>query len=437
MTFPITRPVLAEPSSDVDVAIIGAGSAGIAAARALRAARLTVAIIEARDRVGGRAVTAQFGGHAIDLGAHWLHAGLLNPLVREGQAHGERLRRAPAASHLVVGGRFARPGERREHGRGFELMERAFAQAARAEQDKAAANVVPLLGRWRAPVVATHALVSGRPLSEVSVKDYPSDEFGDNYFIAGGYGAFIARLAANLPVALSAPVTAIDWSGSGVSVETLRGSFRAQAAIVTIPVPVLQAGGVRFRPGLPDTHREAVAAFLPGTYEHVVLNWPDAPFTGPDRLAKLVGRRTNLGLMTRIDAAPFHYMELDHEVAAPLSDRPAAFRFAREVLGEHFGARALHSLRIVTATEWRRDPWSLCAWSVIPPGRHRARDALREPIDGRIWFAGEATSIGQWGTVGGAWEEGEGAARSVTQMLRSSVFAPVRSGPVSFAAGRS
>ena len=417
MRSPVFRPPLVTPSDEVDIAIIGAGAAGIAAARMCVAAGFSVAVLEARDRVGGRALTALFGGHPIDLGAHWLHAGALNPLVRLGRDRAERLRRAPSDSHLIVNGRPASSRERALQGPGFERMDRAIAEAARAEQDSPVSGVKPMLGRWARSTGATFALISGRPLAEVSAQDFPSDEFGDNYFIQGGYGAFLARLAAGLPIVLGNPVRAIDWSGPGVAIETERGRVRARAAILTVPVPVLQAGAIRFRPALPPPVEDAVASFLAGTYEHVVLNWPDAPFRGADRLAKLVGPRWDVGLMTRIDGAPFHYLELDHEMATGLAGLAEAARFGRERLREHFGARALGRLRIPAITEWRRDPWSRCAWAVVPPGRRQDRAILAEPVGERIWIAGEATSRTQWGTAGGAWDEGERAAERVVAVL--------------------
>src|SRR5215213_1420427 len=103
---PIPKPSLvAPPTSDVEVVVIGAGAAGIAAARRLLAAGLSVVVLEARDRVGGRAVTVALKGHPVDLGAHWLHAGPINPLVKLGRARGEPLRRAPQDGHLVIGRR--------------------------------------------------------------------------------------------------------------------------------------------------------------------------------------------------------------------------------------------------------------------------------------------------------------------------------------------
>jgi len=279
---------------------------------------------------------------------------------------------------------------------------------------------LPLLGPWRERIAPVHGLVSGRPLDEVSLRDFPSLEYSDNFFIAGGFGAYLARLAGGLPIRLGAAVRAVDWSGRGVTVTSDAGDLRARAVLVTAPMPVLQNDDIRFLPALPERTRDAVEGFLSGTYEHVVLHWPGSPFKGPDRLASIVGGRFKPpGLLARIDGTPFHYFELDHPTATRLDDRDpdTTARFIRTVLAEHVGHRALARLSIPAVTEWRRDPFSRGSWAVVPPGRYAIRDDLREPVGGRIWFAGEALSRAQWGTVGGAWQEGERAAAAIIERL--------------------
>jgi monoamine oxidase len=418
---PIPKPSLvAPPTGDVEVVVIGAGAAGIAAARRLLAAGLSVVVLEARDRVGGRAVTVALRGHPIDLGAHWLHAGPINPLVKLGRARGEPLRRAPQDGHLVIDRRMGRPAERAAFDRAFAIADRALTHAARSDEDRPAATALPLLGPWRERIATVHGLVSGRPLNEVSLHDFPSLEYSDNFFIAGGFGAYLARLAGGLPIRLGAAVRTVDWSGPSVSVTSDDGPLRARAVLVTVPMPVLQNGAIRFLPALPEHTRDAVEGFLSGTYEHVVLHWPGSPFKGPDRLASIVGGRFKPpGLLARIEGTPFHYFELDHPTATRLDGRDpeAAARFARSVLAEHVGHRALAGLSIPTVTDWRRDPFSRGSWAVVPPGRYAIRDELREPVGDRIWFAGEALSRVQWGTVGGAWQEGERTADAIVGWL--------------------
>lgn len=416
---PSSRPALDAPADDLDVAIVGAGAAGIAAARACLRLGLRTGVFEARPRVGGRAVTTSFGGHPVDLGAHWMHAGHLNPLLRIGLDRGEPIRAAPGRGGILIDGRPATTRERRMHARSFDLVERALAHAARDPVDRSIAAAMPRLGPWTWSARSTFTLISGRNLAEVSAHDYPSDEFGNNYFVRGGYGAFVARLAAGLPIRLGSPVRSVDWSGPGIDLETDEGRVHARAVIVTVPVTVLAAGGIRFTPALPTSLADAVAAFRPATYEHVVLSWPSAPFRASDQLVKLMTGRDVHGLMVGMDGAPFHYMELGFDdVASRVARGPDAIaRFAREGLIRHLGARAIRNLRVLAVTDWVNDPWSRGAWAVALPGHHRDREILSQPVGDRIWLAGEANRPAMWGTVGGAWEAGEAAARAVADRL--------------------
>ncbi len=406
-----------------DVVIVGAGSAGISAARHLLASGLSVIVLEARGRIGGRTVTRTFRGHPVDLGAHWLHAGPINPLVKLGFHRREPLRRAPTEGHIFVRGKPGSKAQRATLDRAFAMADRAMTQAAKAQEDQAAAKALPPgMGPQGHRVTEIHGLVSGRPLNEVSLHDFPSMEYADNMFIAGGLGAYVARLGRDLPIRLNTAVHAIDWSGQGVRIESSAGALQAKAVIVTTPMAVLQKEVIRFAPALPNTIQEAIHGFTQGVYEHVILHWPDSPFQGPDRLASLTGtRREPPGLLTRIDGTPFHFFELDQPSAARFDrrDAHAPARFAREILVEHFGHRAIRNISVMHATAWRNDPWSRASWAVVPPGLHAIRDALKAPIAERIWFAGEALSRAQWGTAGGAWEEGERAANEIASRLKT------------------
>ncbi len=421
---PDYRPPLANMPEAPDVIVIGAGAAGIAAARSLVAAGLSIAVLEARDRVGGRAVTVSLRGHPVDLGAHWLHAGPINPLVALGHQRGERLRRAPQEMHGWISGRPARPTESRASGRAFERADQAMTSSAGREgEDRSAASVLPPgLGPWGKRVAQVHGLVSGRPLEEVSLHDFPSMEYGDNFFIAGGYGNYLARLAANLPIRLSAAVRRIDWSGDGVRVEIEDGTeLRAKAAIVTIPMMVLRDGPA-FSPPLPNAVRAAIDGFVTGIYEHAVLHWPSSPFSGHDRLASFYGgRRSPAGLLTRIDGTPFHFYELDVHEAAAIDAAGGGVdlvrRHVRAVLAEQVGRARIRDLTIPAVSAWRHDPHARGSWAVVPPGHAPARLTLRDGIGNKLWFAGEALSREQWGTVGGAYEQGIRAAEAVRESL--------------------
>ena len=423
---PAYRPRLAPLPEAPEVLVIGAGAAGIGAARALVARGVPVAVLEARDRVGGRAHTVSLRGHALDLGAHWLHAGPINPLVALGRARGERLRRAPQDSHVWVDGRRGRADEVRANARAFARADQAMTRgAAQPGADRPAGSALPPgLGPWGSRVAQVHGLVSGRPLNEVSLHDFPSLEYSDNFFLADGYGSYLARLADGLPVALATPVTRIDWSGGRVRVTAADGAVHAaRAVIVTVPMMVLR-DGPSFTPPLPNAVRAAIDGFTTGIYEHAVLHWPSSPFRGRDRLAAIHGRRhAPPGLLTRIDGTPFHYYELDlHEAAAidaAGSGPDGVRRHVRAVLADLFGRARLRDLTIPAVSTWRHDPWSRGSWAVVPPGHAPARHFLREPLGDMVWFAGEALSREQWGTVGGAYAEGTRAAEAVVERIRA------------------
>jgi monoamine oxidase len=432
---PAYRPRLAPLPEVADVLVIGAGAAGIGAARTLAARGVSVAVLEVRDRVGGRALTVALRGHALDLGAHWLHAGPINPLVTLGRTRGERLRRAPQESHVWVGRRPGRAAEIRANGRAFDRADRAMTRgAAQPGPDRPAGSALPPgLGPWGARVAQVHSLVSGRPLNEVSLQDFPSLEYGDNYFLADGYGSYLARLADGLPVALATAVTRIDWSGGRVRATTAAGAeHAARAVIVTVPMMVLREGPV-FSPPLPNAARAAIDGFTTGIYEHAVLHWPSSPFRGRDRLAAIHGgRHAPPGLLTRIDGTPFHYYELDlHEAAAidaAGSGADGVRRHVRAVLAEHFGGARLRDLTIPAVSAWRHDRWSRGSWAVVPPGHAPARQVLRGAVADTVWFAGEALSREQWGTVGGAYEEGVRAAEAVAAVVTDGAGTRIRAG---------
>ena len=90
----------------------------------------------------------------------------------------------------------------------------------------------------------------------------------------------------------------------------------------------------------------------------------------------------------------------------------------RAVLAGQFGHRAIGTLRVRHSTRWRHDPWSRASWAVVPPGHHAAHETLKAAVGERIWFAGEALSRAQWGTAGGAWQEGERAAAEIVRSLQ-------------------
>ena len=270
-------PARAAPTNP-DVVIIGAGAAGVSAARQLAAARVPFLLLEARDRIGGRAYTeGRSLGAPFDHGAAWLHSADRNSLSALAAAEGMTVVDDRAPADLLFAGASPLP---------LEPAERAYArleamaetgEAALARRPRSADPAVRAAEAWFGP------LEHGIEVDALSADDIRSQiDTGVERLLPDGMGTLIARLGAGLPVRLSSPVTQIDWSGPGVAVTTRSGVIRAKAAIITVPTGVLAAGAIRFVPALPVEKAGAIDALRPGLLNKVGLAFaPGALGAGP------------------------------------------------------------------------------------------------------------------------------------------------------------
>lgn len=415
---------------DADVIIIGAGAAGIAAGRALRRQGIDVILVEARDRVGGRAHTIPLAGQPVDIGAHWLHAAGANGLVAQARRLGLALHDAPQEPLLITGASVADPQEQTAFMRRWEEIDAAMLahpadaparSAAGAFAEAAAGQGHDADRRYDDTIRFLHgAFDSGVDLEDLDAADFAAGQDDADLFVEGGYGALIARLARGLTIHLDTPVTCIDWSGAGLRLTTPRGTLWARHVIVTTPIPLLQREVIRFFPALPLAALEAIYGLRAAQYEHVVLSWPHGPFAGQaNRIVAFEGdARDNLAMLANFDGGCLHYADLGGALLTGLTDPADRIAHARAFLTARFGSEAMRRCDALAASDWAGDPWSGCAWSYAPVGGYRHRAALRVPVAERIHFAGEASSATQWGTIGGAWAEGERAAESVLAGLQ-------------------
>src|ERR1700730_3833707 len=236
--------------SEVDVAVIGAGAAGIGAARRLLdSGSVSVLVLEARDRVGGRVHTIEPAGFPLDRGAEWLHSADRNPLSPLPRDLGFPVHHRPPEWTP----RLRRSGETVEAEADWlatrDAQGRARRKAAAEPIDRPLASLVPPGGRWNELLDATSTWGNGTELDRVSVKDYVRyEDSGTNWRLREGYGRLVERLAEGLPVALDTAVSRIDHSGRAIRLETTRGTVTARRGIVTVPASILAAQGLRFGP---------------------------------------------------------------------------------------------------------------------------------------------------------------------------------------------
>jgi monoamine oxidase len=404
------------------VLVIGAGMAGLGAARLLHDAGLRVTVIEARDRIGGRTHTSHLWPDLpVDMGASWIHGTKGNPLTALARKLDLKLTATDynrsvtydAAGQQVP---FIKPAKQ-----ALALVERAREKVDDTDKDMSLQAAIERSKAWRqlSPYdrrVARLAIntrieheYSG-DWSQLSAWhfDQGTDFPGDEAVVTPGFGPILTHLAQGIDLRLSEPVAAIAPTAKGVEVTTTRANHRADHAIVTLPLGVLQSGSVRFAEPLDHRRQRAIDALGMGLLNKCVLRFDRAFWPADKDWIDFLGPVETLwGDWTNYQPATGH----------PLIVGFNAARMADEV--EQLDDRetvdsALAALRAMFG--WRQEPYALGAYSFKAVGTSRKdRKALfGADWDNRIFFAGEATSAGQPSTVHGALITGRKAALAIS-----------------------
>ncbi len=407
--------------SEVDIAIIGAGAAGLGAARALENSGLSAIVLEARDRVGGRAHTIMAAPDiTFDLGCGWLHSADRNSFVK-------------IAERLNFEIDKTRPPWREQSlDAGFPLKERAdfiealdafydrAEEAAKSGRDSAASSYLEPGNRWNPMIDAISTYVNGCELDRVSILDMDAYEDTEiNWRVRRGYGALMTAYAAPIPLALNCNVTLVDHSGKRVRLETSQGTLTAGKVIVTAPTNLIADESIRFHPALPG--KVAAARGLPlGLADKVML-----ALDQPDALPKDGNLR---GATMRTAMGGFHLRPFGQ----PCIEGFFGGRFAQELEDAGDGALAAQGIDEIVAllgndfrrklkplseSRWAHDPFARGSYSHALPGHAGDRAVLAAPVDNRLFFAGEATSSNFFSTAHGARDSGERAAGEVLASL--------------------
>jgi len=408
----------AAPLGDVDIVVVGAGAAGIAAARRITAARRRCVLLEASDHIGGRCFTdTRPFGMPWDRGAHWLHTPDINPVVKLAGQTGLDVYPAPPGQKIRIGRRYAREGEMEDFLAALVRTNRSIGEATR-KNDVSCVQALPKdLLDWRQTVeFVLGPFGCSKDLTEVSAMDMArSVERDSDALCRQGLGTLMAKLADGLPVQLGTPVKQIDlWSRRGVEIQTAgRGYVTARGVIVTVSTGVLAASKIKFDPE-PKRQLDAANSLRLGSYDRVVLELPNNPL-GLDRddlvFEKAQGART-AALLANVAGSPLVTVDVGGKFGRELAAQgeAAMTAFALDWLGDLFGADLRKAVKRTAATQWSNEPWVLGAMSAATTGGQPARRTLMDPVRDRLWFAGEAVHETLWGTVAGAWESGERAA---------------------------
>ena len=392
--------------------IIGGGAAGIGAALEARSGGIDALILEAMERLGGRAHSIDWKGHKLDLGCTWMHSAERNSLRVEAERIGAAIDRRPTKWFEQF----------RELGFSREEQEQVWTAFGRLEarmrkdppaSDRAGDALEPD-DPWRSMLNALSGYINGAPLDEVSVSDwlaYDNAASDQNLRLPGGYGGLLTRLASDLDYRLGAAVTAVSRLSGAVRVTLADSVVEAERVLVTVPTSTLHR--IRFDPpveGLFDAAEQLPLGFADKMFlalEHAEEFPDDAHLIGNPRSSETgsyfirpMGIPVIEGFFGGSGAVSLEQLG-DEDASA----------FAIEELEALLGSGIRNRLSLIAFSRWGREPWIGGAYSHALPRRSDARARLASAGDERISFAGEAVSTSDYSTAHGAFDSGRAAVR--------------------------
>ena len=412
-------------SCATDVIVIGAGAAGLAAARALGQAGLQVVVLEADGHIGGRAYTEIMpDGSAFDLGCHWMHSASLNPFVQTADALGVRYERRDGYGRCGYfrDGEWLDDQEIATGQRAMKRREEAMAKAWKQGRDQSVMETVERESPWTEVLDYWDSMDTSSDIDQISIGDIVNyNDTEENWPVVDGYGTLVARWAADVPVELNTPATAVHWGHSGVRVETLRGTLQAKCAVIAVSTGVLGSGDLRFSPELPVKKSQAIEALPLGNYNRIRLTI-DRHLFDDDLPERIVVQHPDTPPM-QLSLRPYGFDCVIGIVAGRYADwleraGPGAAREAvTRALCETFGANMRSQIKSDRQSAWRGNAFVRGAYSTSAPGQFHQRAVLSQTIQNKLFFCGEATSTDHFCTCHGARMTRERVAREVQSAI--------------------
>lgn len=414
--------------------VVGAGMAGLGAARSLTDAGWPVRLIEARNRIGGRVNTNRDWGLPLEMGASWIHGATNNPLDELADKVGAQ--RSPTEYYewtkLAVDPRLMPL----TYNQTTQTKWRHFVEDAGDDVDggslaaavDASAKREQLSDTERAELaffVNTEIEEEyAADASQLSATTYDLGKYtgGPQLVITSGYDAIPRLLADGLQIVLDTVVTSVEQQGNSVLVRAGNQSFEGPAAIVTVPLGVLKSGAITFTPPLPDGHAHALSALGFGVLSKTYFRFDKRTWDVPNSFYQYLGAEDGMWAQWfSLPAAAGPIMlafNAGHrgryvESAAPNDLMNSALPIARRLFGDDIAPVEIKS------SSWTIDPYALGSYSFhAPESGLDDRRRLQEPISDRLYLAGEAVGADNPATVHGALLSGRHAAAELMNRLR-------------------
>lgn len=409
-----------------DVVIVGAGVAGLAAARRLQSLGRSVIVVEASSRIGGRAFTdkTSFSVPA-DLGCAWLHHADRNPLTRLARAlNFSLLDHEQAAWHILHKGIPASAAELGALAKANQEIERKM--AAVGPGDAPMSSLLANPNDWTEQMVVRHIveLGSGSDAESTSALGlYEQGTPSPNWLVQEGMGRIVESLSSGVRVVLNTRVSEIEQLSGGVKVVTSSGDIRALHCVVTVSTGVLRSEAIRFKPGLENATLSALDALPMGHFNKVVMEF-DAPMQGfapgdwlgagknfqPQKALAFLINPFSSNLVIALAGGAY---------GQQLSSMPAkdaeneAMSQLEDCLGTLRGRKLVRSI----TTDWSTNPLFNGGYAYLRTNGGDARKALAGGGTDRVHFAGEATAIDFAQTCGGAYLTGMNTAERIDAVL--------------------
>ena len=418
-------------STQTDVIIIGAGSAGLSAAKELTKQGISFIVVEASHRVGGRAYSEEIAPDVwFDLGCAYMCAGPnpenrsddVNPFVDIAKKQGDVVEEYLYDAHYIYNGKPLDDKEIKAQEAFYRDCEEAIRSSVEGGDDRAISDLIDLENPYATPYMDMMAVTAPADLDEASAADFTQKvEEASDHTALRGYGNVVAQWGSDVKVSLNTKVESVDWSGKDVLVKTIKGSIRARCLISTVSNGILAAQHIHFKPRLPDWKMEAILGVPMGAENKIGVHFTKDVF-GPGASgyyqswsSEAQGAYIEVNLMSTNVVTVF--MGGRFSIWMEKKGQQTAHEFAVDRIADIFGNDIRQSVGRSIVTAWVAEPLTLGSYAYALPGKFHHRESLPLAIDNKLFFAGEATARAN-GTCSGAYWSGVRAAREVAEVLR-------------------